>query len=273
MKSNQSVHKAAALLRAAAAAQPDGETASGLARTAELPHPTALRLIRTLEDEGFLMRLPGTALYVLGADLLRLAGGNAAEVLAAAARPVLEDLAKATSETATLSIAHRDSIEVVLQVDGPHMVGLVSWVRERFPLHATSSGKVVLATWTDERVERYLKQPRDALASRTITDPAELREEIARVRELGYALIEDELEDGLTAIGVPVFAGDPPAPGRPARLIGVLNLNGPSFRFDRAAWQRALPLLSDAAHTIALRLNPALDDVPARPQPLRADVA
>ena len=71
MKLNQSVQKATSILRAVAA-QPRGETASGVARTAGLSHSTALRLIHTLENEGFLMRRPGDGRYVIGLDLVRL---------------------------------------------------------------------------------------------------------------------------------------------------------------------------------------------------------
>src|SRR5690242_21958657 len=126
MKRNESVSKAVSILRAVAEA-PDGDTASGLARATALPHPTAMRLIRTLEEEGFLARLPGETRYVLGVDLLRLAGGEAVELLSTAARPALEELAERTGESSTLAVPRRESTEVVLQVDGPHMIGVIGW--------------------------------------------------------------------------------------------------------------------------------------------------
>lgn len=259
MKSNQSVQRAVAILRAVAAAQPDGETAAGLARAAELPHPTALRLIRTLEAEGFVMQVDARGRYVLGVELLSLAGGDATRVLAAAARPVLEELAGSASETATLSIPHRDSVEVVLQVDGPRLVGVVNWVGERFPLHATASGKVVLAAWGEDRLERYLSQPLERLAARTITDPGALRAEVARVREQGYAVIEDELEDGLFGVSAPVHDRSADAPER-RRLVCAVTLSGPCFRYGREARSAAVPLLRVAARTIEERLYPRVDE-------------
>lgn len=259
MKRNESVSKAVAILRAVAEA-PDGETASGLARATALPHPTALRLIRTLEEEGFVARMPGATRYVLGVDLLRIAGGETVELLIAAARPALEDLAERASETSTLAVPRRESIEVVLQVDGPHMVGVIAWTGGRFPLHATSSGKVVLASWDPERLERYLRSPLEPLAAKTITDPGTLRREIARVRERGYSTTIDELEAGLTAIGAPVFEAPHQRVGRrPTRLLAVVNLSGPSFRFDKTARGEAIELVKEAAADVERRLRPAVD--------------
>jgi DNA-binding IclR family transcriptional regulator len=257
MKHNQSVQKAVAILRAAGA-QAAGETASGLARAAGLPQPTALRLIHTLEVEGFLMRLPTDGRYVLGLDMLRLGrGAETGELLIAVTRRALAQLAEQTLETATLSVPRgRAALEVVLQVDGPHLIGPVDWVGGRYPLHATSGGKVLLASWEAARLEEFLRSPLERCASKTITDPAALREEIEQVRVRGYSVMVDELEDGLAALGAPVFASPRGGVGDPGQLVGILNLSGPGYRFDAAARDAAAPRLIAAAEAVARLVTP-----------------
>jgi DNA-binding IclR family transcriptional regulator len=105
MKLNQSVQKAAAILRAAAAARPDGETASWLAMLAGLSHATSLRLRHTLENEGLLMRRAEDRRYVIGLDLLRLGtAAEHAELLPVVSGKPLKRVAEETRETITLSV-------------------------------------------------------------------------------------------------------------------------------------------------------------------------
>jgi IclR family transcriptional regulator, acetate operon repressor len=243
MKLNQSVHRAAAILRAAAAG-PTGDTASGLARAAGLPTSTALRLIHTLETEGFLARRRDGR-FAIGLGLARL--GREAEredLVDAATRAALDRLAAETRETVTLSVVRgRGALEVVLQVDTPHTVKAVSWVGRRYPLHASSSGKVLLASLEPARLERFLGGTLERPTAATITNRVLLRSEIERVRAQGYAVMVDELEDGLASVSVPIREGG-------GELAATLNVTGPSFRFDAEHRTAALALMLAAASQI-----------------------
>jgi DNA-binding IclR family transcriptional regulator len=249
VKLNQSVQRAAALVRAAAA-RPTGETASGLARAAGLPNATALRLIHTLEREGFLMRLPADGRYVIGLDLVRLGRDvDTADVLLAVARDALERVAAETRETVTLSVLRGpESFDIVLQIDAPHLIQAVNWVGHRYPLHATSSGKIVLAALDPERLDRVLSAPLERLTSATITDPEALRRELERVREQRHSVIVDELEEGLASVSVPILAG-------PGVLLGSVNVTGPTFRFDADRRARAIEFLHGVADEIGRTLR------------------
>jgi DNA-binding IclR family transcriptional regulator len=232
-KRNQSVRKAIVLLRAAAARGHDGASVSALARDAGLPRATALRLIQTLEDEGFLLRIPESDRVVLGPDLGRLARHVDAEaMLIDLARGPLERLGAAVRETVTLSVLAPDGgLDVVHQVDGPHLLKPGTWIGRRFPLHASSSGKVLLSTYDERRLQSFLRTRLERLTSATITDPSALRAELERVRERGYATIVDELEEGLASVSTGVFA---PV----GRLVGVVNVTGLSLRFTPAGERR-----------------------------------
>jgi DNA-binding IclR family transcriptional regulator len=233
-KLNQSVQKAMTLLRATAT-HPDGASVSALARAAGLPRATALRLIQTMEREGLLLRVPEADRVLLGPELIRLAREvDMGTVLRELAGARLGELSEALRETVTLSVAAPDrGLDVVHQVDGPHHLVPRSWLGKRFPLHASSSGKVLLASYDRERLERFLREPLPALTPSTITTPRALRRELKRVREQRYAATVDEIEPGLAGVSVGIF-------GETGALLGVVNVSGLSQRFDEAGRRRAV---------------------------------
>jgi IclR family transcriptional regulator, acetate operon repressor len=233
-KLNQSVQKAIMLLRATAA-NADGSSVSALARAAGLPRATALRLIQTMEREGLLLRAPEADRVLLGPELIRLAREvDMGSVLRELAGPRLGELSEALRETVTLSVIAPDGgLDLVHQVDGPQHLVPRSWLGKRFPLHASSSGKVLLSNYHSERLERFLREPLQKLTPSTITTPRALRSQLKRVREQGYAATVDEMEQGLAGVSVGVF-------NETRMLIGVINVSGLSQRLDTAGRQRAV---------------------------------
>ncbi len=164
MKLNQSVQRAIAILRAAAS-QPVGETASGLARQTELPWTTTVRLIRTLEHEGFLQRLPDSDRYLPGLDLLRLtSSGTESRMLTALASAPLERLVKQVEETVNLTlVVAGGQLDVVAQLDPPRLIRPANYIGRWFPEHASSIGKLLLASYDDQRVAAFLQTPLEQL--------------------------------------------------------------------------------------------------------------
>lgn len=248
-KLNQSVKKAITLLRATA--EDGNANVSSLARSAGLPRATALRMIQTLEQEGFLLRIPGDDRVLLGPELLRLARGTDEQLLLReAARPVIVDLVGAVRETVTLSVVAPDAgLDVVTQVDAPAQLRPQSWVGQRFPLHASASGKVLLAAYDDEHLDRFLAEPLTRFTPSTITTAEALRDELRSIREQGYALSRDEDEEGLTGIATGIRGPDD-------QLLGVLTLAGPTQRLDRQHGRYAIDHLLRAAGRIEGTLRP-----------------
>jgi DNA-binding IclR family transcriptional regulator len=243
-KLNQSVQKAVTLLRATAAST-DGASVSALARAAGLPRATALRLIQTLEREGLLLRVPQADRVLLGPELIRIARqGDMGIVLREVAIGRLGELSDAIRETVTLSVASPDgSLELVHQVAGPQHLVPRSWLGQRFPLHASSSGKVLLSTYDEQRLERFLRDPLPALTAHTITTRRALREELELTRARGYASTVDELEEGLAGVSVGIA-------GESGVLLGTVNVSGLSQRLDEGARRRAAAHLRDVADDI-----------------------
>jgi DNA-binding IclR family transcriptional regulator len=243
-KLNQSVQKAITLLRATAASA-EGSSVSALARAAGLPRATALRLIRTLELDGFLLRVPETDRVLLGPELVHLARQvDTGTVLREVAQGRLAELSRAVRESVTLSVVGPDGgLDLVDQVDGPHHLVPRSWVGQRFPPHASSSGKVLLSTYDEERLAGVLREGLPALTPHTITTRRALRRELELVRTQGYATTVDELEEGLSGVSVGIF-------GASRALMGVINVSGLTQRLDEGARRRAAAHLRDVVDGI-----------------------
>ena len=242
-KLNQSVRKAITLLRATA--DDHNANVSSLARAAGLPRATALRMIQTLEQEGFLLRNAGDDRVLLGPELLRLARNTDEQLLLReVSRPIIADLVAAVRETVTLSVVSPDGgLDLVYQGDAPHQLRPRSWVGQRFPLHASASGKVLLATYDEQRLERLLLEPLTYFTASTITTADGLRTELKSVREQGYAVVIDEEEEGLTGIATAIR-------GHTDELLGVLTTSGPTPRLNRQRERQIIGLLLRAAADI-----------------------
>ena len=219
----QSVRRAAALLRAFGDGSPELGV-SELGRRLNLHKSTVSRLLATLESEGLLERAPGTDKYRLGHEILRLAGhitppSDVREI----ARPFLVDLAEQTRETTNLAVLDGAEVHNIDQASGPHLVHVGNWVGRRTPLHCVANGKALLAYLPAAELARRLAEPLVAFTPHTITDPAALAAELARVRAQGYAGAVSEFEIGLNAVAAPIFAAD-------GAVVAALSISGPAYR-------------------------------------------
>jgi DNA-binding IclR family transcriptional regulator len=197
----QSVQRAAALLEAIADS-PEPRTAPELAERCGLNRSTAWRILATLEEEGLVDRDRLTGRYSVGAAVARLAAA-ASDSLPRLARPHLEELSRGTGETVSLAVPRRLQLVYVDQVQAPHVMA-ADWLGRAVPLHATSTGKALLAFLPPAELEAALTQSLPRFTDRTITDPARLREELERVRRRGYAVSRGELETALWGASAPI---------------------------------------------------------------------
>jgi IclR family acetate operon transcriptional repressor len=250
---NQSIQKAIALLREASA-NPGGASVSALARDTGVPRATALRLIRTLESEGFLIRLPDQDRVLLGPELVRLARQvDSGVVLREIAGGRLAALSESVGETITLSIVTQEGdLDLVQQISGPQHLVPRSWLGLRFPLYASSSGKILLSTCDDARLRQLLPRALAPLTPHTITSRPELRRELEQVRSQGFASTVDELEEGLSGVSVGIF-------GDGNTLLGSVNITGLSQRLDQPARDRAVEQTRLTVREIELALHQGRD--------------
>src|SRR6476619_5493908 len=161
----QSIERAFAVLGALADG-PSGVT--DVADRVALPKSTAARLLASLAREGVVEQVPGDTHYRLGPRLATLAAGlTPARSLAAVARPGLRERAESTGEAAGLSVPDGDLAHYIDQVGSPNPVSVRDWTGSRVPLHAVSSGQVLLAHAAPTFVQRYLGRPMESFTSRT----------------------------------------------------------------------------------------------------------
>jgi DNA-binding IclR family transcriptional regulator len=210
---------------------------------------TASRLAATLADRGLVERDTATERYRLGFGLIRLAGAAMAGLdLVSTARPVLEDLAETTRETATIGVLSGDDVVSIDQVTGTRSIVSVSWVGQRTALHTTSTGKVFLAFMDEAERDRRLARKLERSTKRTIVDRAHLETQLAEIRRRGYAQTLEELEEGLNAVAAPIRRGD-------GEVAAALSVSGPAFRIRPVDLPRVGRLTMEAAEAISRRLG------------------
>jgi DNA-binding IclR family transcriptional regulator len=196
-----------------------------VADRAGLPKSTAARLLATLVGEGAVEQVPGDTSYRLGPRLITLSAGfSLARSLAAIARPMLTDLAEASGEAAGLALPDGDLVHYIDQVDTVQPVLVRDWTGARAPLHAVSSGQVLLAFRTPAAIERYLERPMERFTDRTLADADAVRERLREVRRRGYAWAIEEFDADISSVAAPIADAS-------GEVIAAVHVHGPSYRF------------------------------------------
>jgi DNA-binding IclR family transcriptional regulator len=249
---NQSLVRGIGLLRAIAA-RSSGASVADLAEAVDIPRTTASRLLATLEELGVAERLPRSRRWIVGAEVARL--GRAADPFATLrerAQPLLGSIAAEVGESAMIGVVHGNwDTEIITQADAPNLVGTTNWLGERFAgaLHASAFGKLALATLPDDQIQVTLGSEFPSLTAATITSADALIDHLHAVREQGYALTNDELEIGLTALAVAIDDVDA-LRSSSAHVLGV-SVSGPSARIAPSRYGEIVELLARCAAKLA----------------------
>lgn len=243
----QSVHRALSILDLLARHRELGVTQ--IADDLGVHKSTASRLLAVLEQHRLVEQLAERGKYRLGFGIVRLAGATMARLdLAREGRPVCRRLAARLGETINVAVRDTGAAMNIIQEQGSATVSVQNWIGQRTPLHATSSGKVLLAWAPDEEVTTLLNGTLVALTPHTITSPAALRADIQRVRERGWACTSDELEIGLNAVAVPIRDAD-------GCVIGAVSVSGPAYRLTVETFPQTAMLLGAAAEEISAQIG------------------
>lgn len=212
---------------------------SELARTYGFPKSTTSRILSALERAGLLLRDRNGA-YIAGSVLTQFAREqNHDSVLIARMHPVLESLAFKTGETANLGVAGNGDLKLIDQVDGQYLLGATNWVGKSVPYHASALGKVLLAYGAIAIPLGRLEK----LTTKTITSRPRLLIELENVRKKGYAILDDELENGLVAVAAPVREND-------GRVVGAISISGPSPRLTQRDLAKIGEIIIEEIHSL-----------------------
>jgi DNA-binding IclR family transcriptional regulator len=244
----QTVARAIAVLKAFTDADPH-LTLAEVSHAVRLNKATAYRLLNALEIEGLVARDDGAETYRLGPEAIAL-GSRAlrANDLRSVSRAELEGLAGHTGETATLEVLTGSEVLILDEVRGEHLVGSTQSVGTRWPAHATSTGKVLLAHLPKSVREAALRRRFARRTARTITTSGALRRELARIRARGYATAIEEIEEGFCAVGAPVR-------DHTGVVVAALSLGGPRTRLTADKLADYARLVQAAARRISKKLG------------------
>ncbi|MFE7646683.1 IclR family transcriptional regulator [Streptomyces phaeoluteigriseus] len=220
----QSVDRAVSVLEILARHGEAGVTE--IADELDVHKSTAFRLLGVLENRGLVAQAKDRGKYYLGAGVLRLAGAAAVRLdISQEGVPVCRELADELGETVNIAVLDDDAAVNIMQARGTASVTAQNWLGRRTPLHATSSGKVLLAHMPPTLREGILARPLPRFTERTITGASMLRAELEAVVEQGYGLTSEELELGLAAVAAPIRAHD-------GKVIASISVSGPVYRLN-----------------------------------------
>jgi len=148
-----------------------------------------------------------------------------------------------------LSVPDGSSIHYIDQVESPNPVQVRDWTGTRIPLHAVSSGQVVLANLSPAELERHLAAPLEHFTDHTLGDAAALRGRLHEVRRDGFAWAREEYAEGIVSIAAPIADAD-------GEVVAAVHVHGPSYRFPAPGQEAGVgEAVLETAAQIAARLR------------------
>ncbi|MFV0407586.1 MAG: IclR family transcriptional regulator [Propioniciclava sp.] len=221
------------------------------------------RLLKVLVKRGYVQQDQSTKRYRASAKLVSVAGAvlRRLDVRAAAEGPC-DELVELTGESVHASQMTAGGPVYVLQRRAPFRVSVETEIGSRPPLHATATGKAVLAYVPPTEWEAWLTTPLERFTIRTITSMDELNRELVGVTERGYAVDDEEFNPGVRCLAAPVFGID-------GTVVGCIGVSSPISRMDIARVPEVAEQLLAAAWTVTERLGGPLERY--RPTPTTAE--
>ncbi|WP_370944444.1 IclR family transcriptional regulator [Amycolatopsis sp. cg5] len=210
---------------------------------------TVSRLVSVLEARGLVEQLGERGKYAIGFGMVRLAGAATGRMdLAKLGRHSCQALAETLGETVNIAVADDGVAINISQARGAAAISTQNWTGQRTPLHATSSGKVLLANMAEAERRKLLRRKLEQYTPRTTVEPTELTLELDRVLEEGYAACFEELELGLHAVAVPILG-----PG--GEVIAAMSASGPSYRLSKQRVRQIVRPMTQAAEELSSQLG------------------
>jgi DNA-binding IclR family transcriptional regulator len=230
---------------------------SEIGREIELSKTAVYNILGTFEVRRMVNRDPVTSRYRLGWRLYELGAElQRHSELAPVARPLLKQLAERTGETVLCAILDRIGVTYVDRVESDHAIRMVAAPGRQSALHATASGMVLLAHQPQAFVDEVLAGELRRFTAQTIVDPGELREELRRVVERGWAECIGEHEPEICSVAVPVrdYSGS---------VCAAVTVAAPATRMDETARRAATAAALEVARDLSVALGARQDALPA----------
>jgi IclR family KDG regulon transcriptional repressor len=198
-----------------------------ISREIKLAKPTVYRFLLTLQELGYARRVDGER-WAITMKMFNQ-GSRALDHLDlhSAARPVAEELSEELGETVHMGVLEGDSAVYVLKIESKYTIRMFSRVGRRIPLYCTAIGKTLLA-----------------FAKETLATRPALNAELVRIRKQGYAMDDEEHEEGIHCIGAPIFDFT-------GANVATISVSWPGFRYKREEESRKIERIKAAAARIS----------------------
>jgi len=246
--SEQAVGRALDIMLCFSTEEPELGTTE-LAQRLGLHKSTVHRIASFLASRGFLIQDGSTAKYRLGLKLVELGSLALRQMdVRRAARPYIRELARRTEESVFLALRDGDVAVYIDIAESPRPISITAYIGRRAPLHCTGTGKVLLANLPESEIDHIIEcTGLHRYTANTLTDPYALKQHLATIRTQGYAIDNEENQEGIVGVAAPVLDGA-------GRVIAAISLAGPSVRL-RPRLLEIIAEVKETARTISLALG------------------
>ena len=222
---------------------------SDIAQEVDLHKATTHRIVTTLVNYGYLERAADGQKYRLGLQLTDLGFKAIRRMdLRREALPYMTQLSQQLEEACDLSIFDRGNVFYIEFVQGPRALTVAAAVGQRLPPYCTASGKLFLAFLPPVELDVILTRPMVAYTSKTITSPANLRQQLDVICKQGYAVDDEEYEVGIRAVSAAIR-------NQPGNIVASVSIPGPTSRITTERLPQIADALKEAGRTISRRMG------------------
>ena len=222
-----------------------------LSKRLNLHKNNIFRLLATLEARGYIEQNKATENYRLGVKSLELGQTFIKQLgLVRQAKPFLEEIVKECNEMAYIGAIRQHSVVYLHVEEADQTVKVAHRVGWRFPIHCTCIGKAQIAYASEEELEKLgILDNMERFTSNTIVDKVEFVKHLKEVAKRGYAIDNEEYNQGVRCVGVPIrnYTG---------KVVGGISVSGPSFRMtDEIVRGKIIPVVKEAGVKVSKRLG------------------
>lgn len=221
-----------------------------IAKQIDINKSSVYRILSTLAQYGYIEQDQATGRYKLGYKFLEVSSRLLDSIdIRAEARPFLQELENETNEVIHLVVYDQGEVVYIEKLEGNETLRMHSKVGKRAPMHCTSVGKAILAHQPSGIVHEILdRKGLPVHTDKTITDKGHLLEELAEVKQKGYALDLEENENGITCIAAPIF-------DHLGKVVAAVSISGPTIRMDLGRLQLLEKRIVQTGLQISARLG------------------
>lgn len=222
---------------------------SELAKRLGVAKSTVHRLAGTLLEEGLLQQNLENGRYRLGVGLFSLGSLVRARLdVTSESKVILNELREKTQENVRLAVLERQSVVFLHDFESPQTLRLRSGTGQLRPAFCTAEGLCLISGLREPQLAQFLTYDRPPRTPKTVTDEDELRARVRKAKRQGYALEDEECDEGTRCIAAPIYNGD-------GRIVAAVGIAGPRVRIRKSQFPKFAPIAIEAAQQISERLG------------------